>query len=106
MAENKGFKGTPGPGFPKGKSGNPGGLTVQQARTRQTLLTWLASEAVTPKFKAAYLKALEAGEPAILKDCADRLLGKVKVAVELSDDDTRPLLGMAAEAIIDALKGK
>lgn len=105
MAEGNGFKGTKGPGFQKGQSGNPGGMTAQQRKVRDQLQTWLASEAVTPKFKKAYLKALEEGNPAILKDCAERLMGKVKQPVELGDDEERPLLGVAAEAIIAALKG-
>lgn len=93
-------------GFQPGKSGNPGGLSARQHEVRRQLHTWLASEAVTPHFKRAYLAALKAGEPAILRDCADRLLGKVKLPVELGDDGERPLLGMAADAILDALKGK
>lgn len=106
VESKKGFKGTKGPGFQPGKSGNPGGLTARQAQVRRDLHTWLASEAVTPHFKQAYLAALRAGEPAILRDCADRLLGKVKLPVELGDDGERPLFGVAADAILDALKGK
>ncbi len=102
----KGFRGTRGAGFQKGESGNPGGLTVRQAQVRRDLLTWLASEGVTAKFKAAYLKALGDGEASILRDCADRLLGKVKVPVELGEDPERPLLGATKEEIIAALKGR
>lgn len=106
MAESKkGFKGTKGPGFQPGKSGNAGGLSARQHQVRRELHTWLASEEVTPKFKKAYLKALESGEPAILRDCADRLLGKVKLPVELGEDTERPLLGATAAEIIAALKG-
>ncbi len=106
MAENSKKKRGPGRPFPEGKSGNAGGLTKHQAQVRRDLHTWLASDVVTPTFKKSYLKALQEGDTTILRDCADRLLGKVKLPVDLGEDGDRPLFGVAADAIIDALKGK
>ena len=106
MAESKkGFKGTRGPGFQPGQSGNPGGLTSHQAQRRRDMLTWVSSEPVTEAFKRAYLKALKAGEAAIVKDCADRLLGKVALAVELEGGFKLPD-GLTAEQVLAIARGE
>lgn len=71
---------------------NPGGFSAHERQARHVLRLWLASE-MLEKGKAAYAKALDDGNPAIIKDWADRLMGKVKERVELSEDADAPLLG-------------
>lgn len=70
----------------KGGALNPGGMTAEQKEARAVLQLWLESEGTTAKGKAAYLKALDDGNPAIIKDWADRTLGKVKDRIEHSTD--------------------
>ena len=71
---------------------NPGGTTKEERQARDALRLWLATEMVE-EGKVAYRKAISDGNPAIIKDWADRLLGKVKERVEVSDDPDAPLLG-------------
>lgn len=97
--------GVTGKGFKPGQSGNAGGLTKRQRQVRDQLLTWLCSDGVTRVGKQAYLAALKAREPAIVKDFADRVMGKVKAHVELSNDPDRPFEGWSADALIKALRG-
>lgn len=89
--------------FKKGNSGNPGGITAEERQKRDALRLWLTEE--TPeKGKAAYLKALEDGNPAIIKDWADRMFGKVKEHVELSGDADAPLLNATLEQILEIVR--
>lgn len=78
--------------FQKGQSGNPGGITADERQARDALRKWLCTETME-EGKKAYRQALADGNPAIIKDWADRLLGKVKERVELAEDPDAPLLG-------------
>ena len=71
---------------------NPGGLTAEERQARDALRKWLCVETME-EGKAAYRQALSDGNPAIIKDWADRLLGKVKERVEMSEDPDAPMLG-------------
>jgi hypothetical protein len=85
--------------FQKGASGNPGGLTSEERQARDALRKWLAAETLE-EGKAAYRQALLDGNPAIIKDWADRLLGKVKERVALEDGEgnaVSPLAIMLAQ---------
>jgi hypothetical protein len=93
--------------FTKGKSGNPSGLTKEQAEAKRVMALWIGSEKTRGLFQAAYTKALEDGNATIILDCANRLMGKVKDELELGESEERPLKGLAVEkllAIADALK--
>jgi hypothetical protein len=99
--------GVTGKGFMPGQSGNPGGMTSHQAAVRRDLLTWLSSEPVTAAFKKSLLALIEEKNPTIMAAVGDRLMGKVKVHVEVSGDPEQPLAPLDTQAIIDALtKGK
>lgn len=93
--------------FQKGKSGNPGGLSKEEAEARRVMQKWVAGPVVSKKFQEAYLHAMESGNATIIVDCANRLMGKVKDEVELSESDERPLKSVVAAkllAMADALK--
>lgn len=75
-----------------GPSTNPSGLSKEQRAAREALRLWLESEGTTARGKAAYLKALDDGNPAIIKDWADRTMGKVKEMLELSENPDAPVL--------------
>lgn len=68
------------PGNPNWKRGgpspNPGGQTKEQVADRALLEARLDTEEYREAFLAGYLKQLQDGNPAILKDYADRKLGK------------------------------
>lgn len=59
-----------------GPSPNPGGQTAAQKAARDLLDMRLDEEEYREAFLDGYLKQLEEGNPAILKDYADRKLGK------------------------------
>ena len=89
--------------FQKGQSGNPGGLTSEERQARDALRLWLAKDTVAIG-KVAYLQALEDGNPAIIKDWADRMFGKVKEHVELSGDAEAPLLAATLEQVLEIVR--
>lgn len=88
----------------KGGALNPGGMTAEQKEARAVLQLWLESEGTAERGKAAYLKALDDGNAAIIKDWADRTLGKVKERVEHSSDPDAPVLtGWTLQDVLEAL---
>lgn len=93
--------------FKKGQSGNPGGMTPEQAEAKRVLAKWLGGPEMSKAFKDAYRNALDSGNATIIVDYANRLMGKVKEEVELSESEERPFKGAAIEkllALADALK--
>jgi hypothetical protein len=61
----------------------PGGMTSEQRKARDVVQTALSSAAFSDAWKAGYLELLQAKNPFILKDYADRVGGKPKETVEL-----------------------
>lgn len=93
--------------FQKGQSGNPGGMTAHEAESRRLLKLWLGGPETRAKFQKAYWAALDDGNPAVVVDCANRLMGKVKDELELSESEDRPLRDAAISkllALADSLK--
>ena len=88
-----------------GHTANPGGVSAAQCAARDALGLWLCADAQLEKGKAAYLQLLEEGNPVIVKDFMDRVAGKVKESISITDESERPLFGVAANVIIDALRG-
>ncbi len=85
---------------------NPGGMTREQRQARDAMGQWLCAAPQVARLKESYLALLSEQNPLIVKDCMDRVAGKVKEQVELSGDSERPLAGLSAEDIIAALRGK
>lgn len=105
MGEMANPKGIGGP--QKGEVRNPSGLSRAQAEGKRRLMVWLRSPEMEARFQRAYAAALDDGNPAVVVDCANRLMGKVKEEVELSESDERPLKSLAIEkllALADSLK--
>jgi hypothetical protein len=75
---------------------NPGGLTPELRAARDALTKLFALPGEVGLYDdgiAAYRRCLKADNGVIVKDFMDRLLGKVKERVEVSDDPDAPLLG-------------
>lgn len=68
---------------------NAGGQTTEARKARDAMQLWLAGDAMQAKFREAYTKLLEEGNPIIVKDAADRYMGKVKEVVEHTGDMPR-----------------
>jgi hypothetical protein len=75
----------------KGETRNPGGLTADERAARDTIRKALASPEMFSSWRRGYLSQLEQENPLILKDYADRVGGKPKDRVELSEDPDSPL---------------
>lgn len=75
----------------KGGALNPGGFTAEEREARDALRKWLSGDEMRTAGKDAYAKALREGNAAIIKDWADRMFGKVKEHLELSEDPDAPL---------------
>lgn len=91
----------------KGETRNPGGMTKEQRAARDLFNTDLTKPARYRRFLAAYDKALDDGNPVILKDYADRVGGKVKEAIEFEDktpnrDASPPLTNDERRALLKA----
>jgi hypothetical protein len=65
---------------------NGGGLTKEQREARDALNRWLCAAPQVAKGKAAYLAALDSGNPVIIKDWMERVAGKPKEHIELSGE--------------------
>lgn len=74
-----------------GENRNPGGMTKEQRAARDLLNADLRSPEMHSAWKKSYLAALEDGNALILKDYADRIGGKVKESIELSEDPDAPV---------------
>lgn len=79
----------------KGETRNPGGMSKEQRAARDLFNRDLSHPTRYRKFLEAYDAQIEAGNPVILKDYADRVGGKVKELIEVNDvterDTTPPL---------------
>lgn len=98
-------------GFKKGDPArNPGGLTVEEREARDILRKALAAPKFRDAWQEAYFAAIEERNPVILKDYADRVLGKAKemVEVEWPPEGVAVLTGVKPEvltSLIDYLQG-
>ena len=81
--------------FPPGKSGNPAGMTKEQREARDAVKRILCTT-LRQKGISAYERLLDADNPLIVRDWADRVLGKVKEQVELSQDPDNPVNALTA----------
>lgn len=69
---------------------NAGGLSKEARLVRDGVRDWLAGGPMVEKFKEAYAALLDERNPVIVKDAADRLMGKVKETVEHKGEDGAP----------------
>ena len=74
------------------KSGglNPGGFTAEERKARDAIRLWLVSDMLETG-KAAYAACLADKNPVIVKDFMDRVAGKVKESVSVTDANGNPL---------------
>lgn len=98
-------------GSVKAGTPNPGGITKEQRAARDALNRWLCESPQVEAGKTAYLTLLKGNgdtppNPVIVKDFMDRVAGKVKERLELSEDEERPLIGLTVDRIIAELRGE
>ena len=74
-------------GFKPGVSGNPGGMSSEQALQSQRVRALLLSPERDAKWLAAYDKALDDGVPPIILDYAHRRLGKPPESLTVTATD-------------------
>lgn len=84
-----------------GENRNPGGMTKEQRAARDLLNADLRSPTMYAAWKLNYLAALTDGNALILKDYADRVGGKVKEHIELSEDPDAPVSNHSALSLDD-----
>ncbi len=77
--------------FLKGSNGNPGGLTREAAAARSQIRQALMMPGLMAKALACYERLLEQDNPLIAKDYMDRVGGKPKEHIELSEDPDAPV---------------
>lgn len=70
---------------------NPGGFVEGERIARDLLRQALSAPEMLTAWKLGYLNQLIAENPIILKDFADRIGGKPKERIELSEDPDAPL---------------
>jgi hypothetical protein len=92
-----------------GPSPNPGGQTKEQVAARELLDMRLDAEEYREAFLAGYLAALQDKNPAILKDYADRKLGKPVERLDVAhsgavENPARPLTTEQLVAIASQAK--
>ncbi len=83
---------------------NPGGLTAIERAARDAIRQALAAPDMQQAWRAGYLAQLIEQNPLILKDYADRVGGRPKERVELSQDPdapANPLAQMATEMLAE-----
>lgn len=91
-------------GFKKGDPArNPGGLTVEEREARDILRKALAAPKFRDAWQDAYFAAIEERNPVILKDYADRVLGKAKEMVEVSGPEGTPVLTGVKPEVLTSL---
>jgi hypothetical protein len=88
--------------FVKGQSGNPSGLTKEQADARARIRDLMQAGENVEAFWRAYKAAGEEGNATILVDWANRLMGKVKDESEVTIN--RPLSDAETEDLKALLK--
>jgi hypothetical protein len=74
----------------RGGALNPGGLTKEQREARDLMNAALFDEPTRKAWKAGYLQALAEANPIILKDYADRTLGKPTERILHGEDPENP----------------
>jgi hypothetical protein len=74
-----------------GGSLNPGGLSSEHREVAEKLSSALRKADFQKAWKVAYLALLKDANPVIVKDYADRLMGKAKELVEVTGKDGAPL---------------
>ncbi len=89
--------------FKKGTVGNPGGFTAEERQARDAIRKALMAPDMMREGLAAYRRLLEADNPMIAKDFMDRLAGKPREHIELSQDPDAPLNPLAP-LTLDELK--
>lgn len=86
--------------FQKGKSGNPGGLTSEQVKLRQSIQKLAGKYA--PEAIETLRALLNSEEPNVRVSAAnsllDRAIGKSAQAVELTGENGGPLVAMIKDA--------
>ena len=85
---------------------NAGGLTPEARMVRDGMLAWIGSPEMQAAFKSSYKGLLEEQNPIITKDCAERLMGKVKDIVEHQGDAPMRLTMLTREEILAIAKGE
>lgn len=97
-------------GFTKGQSGNPSGTTTEAQQARLVLEMRLDGPEYQDAFLVAYLEQLKEGNATILKDYADRKLGKPVERHAMTNAEGKDVYpefsGQQLLEVIDALKGK
>lgn len=86
--------------FGPGKKGNPGGMSLLEREARDVVRQALSGP-LRAVGLAAYQRLLESDNPLIVKDFMDRVAGKVKERVELSEDPDAPLSPYSALTVED-----
>ncbi len=84
-----------------GETRNPGGMTKEQREARDLLNADLRSPEMRDAWRASYLAALQDGNALILKDYADRVGGKPKESLELSEDPDAPVNPLRSLSVED-----
>ncbi len=74
----------------KGEARNPGGLTKEARAARDLAQADLRDPEMRAAWKKGYLSQLQQENPIILKDWIDRVGGKPKEYLELSEDPESP----------------
>lgn len=87
-------------GAVKGERRNPSGLSKEQAEARRILSVKLTEPASVERFWLAYQAAAEGGNATILIDYANRLMGKVKEEIEVTDTGNRELRDVAISKLL------
>lgn len=88
--------------FKPGNKANPGGLSEAEREARDAVRKALSGD-LREVGLAAYKRLLESDNPVIVKDFMDRVAGKVKEQVELSQDPSAPI-NAYAQVTVDELK--
>lgn len=74
-----------------GLSPNPHGLSKAARATADKVRNLLSTEEFSETWRVAYLNQIKEENPLILKDYADRVLGKPKEYIQVSEDPDAPL---------------
>ncbi len=87
------------------KSGglNPGGFTAEERKARDAIRLWLVSDMLETG-KTAYAACLADKNPVIVKDFMDRVAGKVKEHVSMTDSEGNPIAALNGATLAQLLE--